>query len=106
MSITINTARAIALGIIVASVYSLPLQAQLETSEDVSLEDLEVKEEENWSFSSEDETISIQNNLQELGEYNISTPYDSDLRLTEEERRWGNRGDRPDYTLETEVYNY
>lgn len=109
MSTTIKTTvrlSAIALGIIIVNIYSFPLNAQTDASEEVLLENLEVEEEGSWSFSSEDETISIQDNLEKLGEYDISTPHDSDWRLTEEERRWGNRGDRPDYTLETEVYNY
>ena len=98
---------AIALGLMAANV-GLPLQAQTqsEISESISFEDIEAGNDGSWNFSSEDETVSIEDNLQELGEYDISTPYDSELRLTEEERRWGNTGDRPDYTLETEVYNY
>ena len=84
----------------------LSLNAQTTTSDEISFEDIEAGKDGSWNFSSEDETISIQDNLEQLEEYNISTPYDSEVKLTEEERRWGNTGDRPDYTLETEVYDY
>lgn len=85
----------------------LSLNAQT-TSENISFEDIEAGNDGSWNFSSENETISIQDNLQELREYDISTPYDSEVELVEKDPRWGwdNRGSRPDYTLETEVYNY
>ena len=84
----------------------LSLNAQTTASDEISFEDIEAGQDGSWDFSSEDETISIQDNLEELREYDISSPYDSELKLTEEERRWGNTGDRPDYTLETEIYDY
>ena len=94
------------LPLLVSLPLSLNAQTQTTTSDEVSFEDIEAGEEGSWNFSSEDETISIQDNLEQLREYDISTPYDSEVKLTEEERRWGNTGDRPDYTLETEVYDY
>ena len=84
----------------------LSLNAQTTTSDEILFEDIEAGKDGSWNFSSEDETTSIQDNPKELREYDISTPYDSEVKLTEEERRWGNTGDRPDYTLETEVYDY
>ena len=116
MSITIKTALslgAIALGITTAN-YSLPLNAQTDSSEEFSFEDIQAGKDGSWNFSSEDETISIQDNLRQLNqevkakEYDISYPYDSDLRLIEEERRWDNTntGNRPDYILETDIYDY
>ena len=109
MTITIKLLplSAIALGIMIAN-YSLPLNAQTNSSEEFSFEDIEAGKDGSWTFSSEDETTSIQDNLQQLEGYDISSPYDSDWRLTEEERRWynTNTGNRPDYTLETEVYDY
>ena len=84
----------------------LSLNAQTTTSDNISFEDIEAGKDGSWSFSSEDETTSIQDNLEQLRDYDISSPYDSEVKLKEEERRWGNTGDRPDYTLETEVYNY
>lgn len=100
---------AIALGLMTVNMGLLHAQAEsetIETTENISFEDIEAGNNGRWNFSSEDEAISIEDNLQELKEYDISTPYDSDWRLTEEERRWGNMGNRPDYTLETEIYNY
>ena len=99
---------AIALGIIAASVYSLPLHAQTRTLKETMLDDIEAGKDEGWNFISEEETISIQNNLKELGDYSIlDRRSDSgDLRLVEEDRRWGSPSNRPDYTLETEVYDY
>lgn len=86
----------------------LSVNAQSTTSESIPFEDIEAGQDGSWNFSSEDETISIQDNLQELREYDISTPYDSEVELVEKDPRWGwdNRGSRPDYTLETEVYDY
>ncbi len=98
---------AIALGIIAASFISLPLKAQTNTSEADLFEDIQAGENINWSYSSEDETISIQNSLEELGEYNVSdSAEDVGVQLREEERRWGNRGDAKNYYLEAEIYNY
>lgn len=116
MSITIKTALslgAIALGITTAN-YSLPLNAQTDSSKEFSFEDIQAGKDGSWNFSSEDETISIQDNLRQLNqevkakEYDISYPYDSDLRLIEEERRWDNTntGNQPDYILETDIYDY
>ena len=99
---------AIALGIIAASIYSSPLHAQTRTLKETMLDDIEVGKDEGWNFISEEETISIQNNLKELGDYSIlDRNQDSgDLRLVEEDRRWESPNNRPDYTLETDVYDY
>ena len=97
---------AIALGLVAVNTNLLHAQAESETTGNISFEDIEAGNNGSWSFSSEDATVSIEDNLQQLREYDVSSPYDSDLRLTEEERRWGNTGNRPDYTLETEVYSY
>ncbi|HEY9769403.1 MAG TPA: hypothetical protein V6C71_13070 [Coleofasciculaceae cyanobacterium] len=98
---------AIALGIIAASLFILPLNAQTDTSEEIFLEDIKVGEDMNWSFSSEDETNSVQNRFNDLGEYSISdSTDDANVQLLEENRRWGNRGDATNYLLEAEIYNY
>lgn len=114
MSITIKTALslgAIALGITTAS-YSLPLNAQTDSSKEFSFEDIEAGKDGSWNFSSEDETISIQDNLRQLNqevkekESEISYPYDSDFRLIEQQPRWDtNTGNGPDYILETDIYD-
>ena len=63
-------------------------------------------EESNWDFAGEDESISVKDDLQELDEYKISDVEEFDVRLIEEDRRWGNRGDVEDYKLKTDVYDY
>ncbi|MGF1588162.1 MAG: hypothetical protein ACFCU7_02780 [Pleurocapsa sp.] len=101
---------ALALGIIAANFFSLPLKAQTaqtNTSEADLFKDIKAGENINWSYSSEDETISIQDSLEELGEYNVSdSAEDAGVQLREEDRRWGNRGDAKDYYFEAEIYNY
>lgn len=98
---------AIALGIIAANLFILPLNAQTDTSEDFFFEDIKVGEDINWSFSSEDETSSVQNRFNDLGEYNLSdSTEDANAQLREQNRGWGNRGDATNYLLEAEIYNY
>ena len=103
---TIGTA--IALSSLLAGIYSLPLNAQGNISKDgSSLENIEVDENLNWGFTSEDESVSVQDDLRELETYSISDEDDgTDLRLSEEDSRWGNRGDVDDYTFDVEVYDY
>ena len=99
--------RAIAFGLTLATIYSLPLTAQTNTPEDL-LDNIQAGENTNWNFTSEDETFSIENNLKELGEYDISnTDLDTSVELKEEDRRWGNNlGGPEEYQIETEVYDY
>ena len=94
------------LPLLVSLPLSLNAQTTTSTSDEISFEDIEAGEEGSWNFSSEDETVSIEDNLKELREYDISSPYDSEVELTEEKRRWGNTGYPRDYTLETEIYDY
>ncbi|MDJ0636923.1 MAG: hypothetical protein QNJ34_27340 [Xenococcaceae cyanobacterium MO_188.B29] len=96
--------QAIALGAIL-STYSLPLNAQTNTSEYDFLKDNTTEANIDWNFSSEEESISIKDDLKELGEYSISEP-DSDTEIVEEEQKWGNRGDVEDFSIETEVYDH
>lgn len=98
--------RAIALGLSLATVCSLPLAAQTKASDNF-FEDIQLRDT-NWNFTSEDETLSIENNLKELGEYNISnTDLDTTVELKEEKRRWSNNlGGPEEYMIETEVYDY
>ena len=96
--------QAIALGTIL-HIYSLPLNAQTSTSEYDFLKDSKTEANSDWNFSSEEESISIEDDLEELGEYSISEP-DSDTEIIEEEPKWGNRGDVEDFSIETEVYDH
>lgn len=104
---TFSYASAIALGIFAVNFLSLSSNAQTNSSEDFMFKDIEARDDGGWSFSSEEETISIQNNLSELGKYNINeSATDKEVQLIEEERRWGNKGDRPDYSIEAEIFDY
>lgn len=91
----------------IAAIYGLPLAAQTNPSEEF-FQDIQVGENTNWNFTSEDETISIQDNLKQLREYNISdSDPDLDIQLEEEDRRWGNNiGGPEEYSIETEIYDY
>lgn len=100
---------AIAIGTTVASTYSLPLNAQNNRLKNTNLnENITSTEELNWSFSSENESILIQDDLRELKQYSISDEdnADTDFKLTENSPKWGNRGDVEDYSFEVEVYDY
>lgn len=97
---TIGTA--IAIGTLLTGIYSLPLNAQ----DTVLGDEIEAGKNKRWSFTSEDESITIKDDIKELRTYSISDDEDSDLELEEEDRRWGNRGDVDDYTFEVEVYDY
>ncbi len=98
--------QAIAIGTMLG-IYSLPLNAQANTSEYDFLNNIETEENIDWSFSSEDESISIKDDLKELGDYSISeSELEEDLELTDEDPKWGNRGDVEDLSIEAEVYDY
>ena len=96
---------AVIIGSIITGVYSLPLNAQTKL-ESSFLEDIETGENLEWTFSSEDESSSLNDEIQQLGEYNISESDPADVELTEENRKWGNGGDVEDYSVEVEVYDY
>ena len=104
-----RVALTIALGFIVANVSSSPVNAQTQTSNNTMFENIEAGEE-GWNFISEEETISIQDNLNQLEDYSIfNSEFNSDIRLIEENQRWLDGGERPnypDYSLETDVYDY
>ncbi len=96
---------AIALGSLSILVYSLPISAQTNNDE-VNIEDWNISSDTEWDFSSEDESVSVKDQLKQLGEYNSSQPDPRDIKLLQENHRWGNQGDVEDYSLETDIYNY
>ena len=99
--------RALALGTMLPGFYSWPLNAQTNTSEYDFLGDIEAGTNVDWSFSSEDESLAVTDDLKELGEYNISdSDSEGDVELIGEEQKWGNRGDVEDFSFEAEVYDY
>lgn len=112
---TINS-KAIALGLILGSIFiPAPLWADTpdgarlsdlsSSSRDRFLEDIQVGENLNWNFSSEDETRSIEDELKKVSELNLSQS-ESDVRIIEEDQKWGNRGDVEDYKFKIDVYEY
>jgi|GEM_PF-5307195 len=93
---------AIALGLTAFNTIS-SAQAQTNTVDSFQFDKIEL-EEDNWNFQSENETVSIQDNLQDLRQYSIDDLVDTDVRLVE--KKWGNRGDVDDYSIKTNIYNY
>lgn len=96
---------AIALGTIVVNLYTLPVDAQSRTADSFNFEEIGIGQE-NWSFESENETVSLEDEIEELPEYDLSNSADFEVELTEENKRWGNRGDGRDYSITTDVYDY
>lgn len=93
---------AIATATLLAGMYNLPSNAQ-----DTVLGDIEADENLNWTFTSENEPISVKDDIRELQTYSISDDdEDLGLELEEDDPKWGNRGDVDDYTFEVEVYDY
>lgn len=101
----------IALGTI-ASFSITRVQAQSTTAESFNFEEISIGDERGWNFSSEDEKVSLQDDLKKLGEYDISGTEHFDVQLIEERRRrlgikrWGNRGDRSVYSVGDGRYPY
>lgn len=96
----------ITLGTLLINLCSLPLNAQTRINQS-NPESWKLEEKTDWNFSSENESISISDDLEGLEEYSISEPNtETDLAIMEEERKWGNRGDVEDYSIELEVYDY
>lgn len=110
---------AVALGIIVVNFSTLPSNAQSTTADSFNFEEISAGGKGSWSFSSEDETVSVDNNLKQLNEYDISGVESFDVRSIQRRnwrnRRGGNQGDRyyyienrifPYYPIENRIYNY
>lgn len=112
----LNTAKgviqlsAIALGIIVVNLPTLPGNTQSTTADSFNFEEISAGGKGSWNFSSESETASIRDNLKELGEYDISGVENFDIRLIQRRnwrnRRGGNQGDRPYYFVEDRIFPY
>ena len=100
---------AIVLGTIVVNFSALPSNAQSTTADSFNFEEITVGDEDNWNFSSEDETVSIRDNLKELREYDISGVEYFDVRSIQRRnwrnRRGGNQGDRY-YYIENRIFPY
>ena len=113
----LNTAKKVSTGvmvlnIIVAGLSAPTVRAQSKTADSFNFDELSAGGIDNWNFSSEAETISIQNNLQELREYDVSGRRKKRLNIRQIRENswrfgakgWVNRGDRPYYSLGNEFY--
>lgn len=89
--------------IIVQGIYILQLNAQNNTSEFDSLNNIQVEKDIEFDFSNQNESISIQENIQKLDDYNISEP---ELQPREQEQEWGNTGDVKSHSVDFDIYNY
>lgn len=67
---------------------------------------IEVGETKNWDFSSENQEISIEDDLRELGKYQISKSDLLNVEINKENHKWYNQNYSRRYTLEAEVYDY
>ena len=102
-----NVVKLSALAIGLIALNSTLSNAQTSSSESFKFERIEVGEETNWGFSSEDETTSVRDDIKELKDYSISDSDDSaDVRITDEAPRWNNRGELEDFSIDADVYEY
>lgn len=102
----LTTVKSIACAWAIVAGFSLSVVAQADPNASFEFDKIEVGEETGWEFKSENEPISVQDDLKDIQEYSLSDSEDNDVQLLREERRWGNRGDVRDYSIETEVYGY
>ncbi len=99
----------IAIVTIVANVSAISTYAQSTTADSFNFEELSAGGEGGWNFSSENETVSIKDDLRQLGDYDISGVESFNIRLTPRNRRrlgigrWANKGDRPYYSLDNRI---
>ncbi len=100
---------AVALGIIVVNFSTLPSNAQSRTADSFNFDDLSAGGKGSWNFKSEDEAVSIRDDLKELREYDISGVEYFDVRAIQRRnwrnRRGANQGDRY-YYIENRIFPY
>ena len=91
---------------------SAVFHAQSRTADSFNFDEITAGGKGNWNFSNVDETVSIQNNLNQLREYDISATESYDIRLIRQNRRrlgiqpWGNRGYRSYDLVDENFYPY
>ena len=108
----------ITLGFLLTGVYSVQVNAQTNVSQSTGnsstpqdnsipngyLEGIEAGNS-NWGFSSESESKSLDDNLNKLGQYNVSDS-ESDKKDVIINRSWGNQGDVKDRSIKAPVYKF
>ena len=97
---------AIAIGISIINFPILKANAQSTTADSFNFEEISIGDETSWNFSSKDETASLRDEIQQLGNYNISSANDFDVKLVQENRTWANKNQRPYYYIENKVAPY
>ncbi len=101
-----SSVAAIALGTILGAFYILPSAAQTNSLESETINNLKIQSDTDWNFSSEDESISVADDLKELDKYNISESDLPDIQLIKHKRRWSNHLNYRRYSLEGALYDY
>ena len=99
-------ATGIIISILLTALLGLPAKAQTNTVESDYLEDIEAGNEGQWGFSGTSESVSIEDEILNLEEYDLEESDSTDLRLNEESRRRNSRRGIKDYSIETEIYDY
>lgn len=91
-------------GLALVHLSALPLNAQDKSSN--LPENIEVEAENSWEFSSENESISVRDDIRELGNYTVDNSETLGLEINERNNKWYNQNYGRRYTIETEVYDY
>ncbi|MEM7591050.1 MAG: hypothetical protein AAF383_05940 [Cyanobacteria bacterium P01_A01_bin.83] len=91
--------------ILLTTIAGLPAKAQTNITESDYLENIEADDSQ-WDFSGTSESVSVEDEISNLEEFDISEFDSRDLRLDEESRRRNSRRGIKDYSIETEVYDY
>ena len=103
---------AIVLVTVGANIFTLPTNAQSRTADSFNFDEITAGGKGSWDFSNIDETTSIRNNLNQLGEYDVDEINTYDIRLIHQNnrklgtKRWGNRGDRSYDVVDDNFYPY
>lgn len=98
-------AKGIMTTILLTTIAGLPAKAQTNITESDYLENIEADDSQ-WDFSGTSESVSVEDEISNLEEFDISEFDSRDLRLDEESRRRNSRRGIKDYSIETEVYDY
>lgn len=108
----VNTAKAamrlgtIAIGLFVVNLPTAQTNAQSTTADSFNFEEISIGDETSWNFSSEDETASLRDEIQNLGEYSISDADNFNVRLVQKNRTWADKNLPPYYYIENRIAPY
>ena len=92
---------------IAALVIVFPVNAQTPKEADSFLEDISAGKNVDWHFSSEAESISLQDDIAELQQYDLET---SEVKLDREvilrERKWDRIRNVENFLIDADIYQY